>query len=289
MWKVARARGKKDDLFSTTVCITGMRVREAEPGPRAPGGHQGLGREEHKSHTAFTHQRGDDGKEGSESASRRGRTQDGAGQCDGEGPAPHPVGEEGPGAPCTCHHLRGGRSGDRSVRRQEGTGGGLDSECAPGWPEGKGQAAPSDPAGTPAPGPPPPQVPGRTPPPHPGPTAAGGARPGPRPRDAGRVVGGLAALGGEGTVLPPELCVRRGRRRHSPAHLPLSAAALVPHSGPDPPSASTKPQAAAAVVAAGREGRVGGLRRPRRRGPTRIRPPPGPAPGCCRHRPLARG
>ncbi|VTJ92014.1 Hypothetical predicted protein, partial [Marmota monax] len=62
------------------------------------------------------------------------------------------------------------------------------------------------------------------------------------------------------------------RRRHSPVRTP--------------PSASTNPQAAAAAVAAGREGRDGGLRRPRHRGPTRLLPPPGPPPGHRRRRSL---
>lgn len=57
------------------------------------------------------------------------------------------------------------------------------------------------------------------------------------------------------------------RRRHTPAGTP--------------PSASTNPQAAAAAVAAaaGREGLDGSQRQPRRLGPTRLRPPLGPAHG----------
>ena len=101
---------------------------------------------------------------------------------------------------------------------------------------------------------------------------------------------GLAALGGGGASLPRGPRAWRGRRQHSPARLPLRAATAAPHSGRDPPSASTKPQAAAvAAAAAGREGRDGCLRLPRRHGPTRLRPPRAPPPGRRRRRPLARG
>lgn len=70
-------------------------------------------------------------------------------------------------------------------------------------------------------------------------------------------------------------------RSHSPARF-VSARQRRHTPAGTPPSASTNPQAAAvaaAAAAAGREGRDGSQRQPRRLGPTRLRPPLGPAHG----------
>lgn len=161
--------------------------------------------------------------------------------------APPPAQPGGRGARCTCRRARG--TGARPAR---GT-------------LARGPGAPSGPARDPG-------VLGPTEP---------GARAG-RSRAKGHRTGSQTASqrsGAENARGPPGPRTRRRHRRHSPAGFPLPCSGdTTPRMGPHRPPQPT-PRAAAAAAAAGREGRNGGRRRPRHRGPTRLRPPPGPALG----------
>lgn len=180
---MARARGKGDDLFSTTVFINWkVRERRGGSGPRAPGrAAPEVGRERNrKAAQPSPQQPGDDGKEGSESESRTHAEPSRPARARGAW-AP-PGGRRGAGRSGTCCRLRGGRSGDGSVRRRGTTRGSGERAQAPAGPEGKGQAAPSDPAGTPRP------------PAPPGPRAHTNA-PAPRAQSCGRGTGRTSAEG----------------------------------------------------------------------------------------------
>lgn len=283
---MARARGKGDDLFPTTV-PRNWRVRHGRggPGPRAPGrAAPEVGGEEQKSRPAFIPAAG---------GRREGRKRER--EPDARRAQPPGASERGLGPTRWAERGRALRHllppPGRAERGPEREAPGNDAGQRRASP-GPGRAGGQRPSGALRPRRNP--APARPPAP-PGPTAHTNA---PAPRgpelragrgpDLGRGTpagagGSLAALGSDRGSLPRGgSCARRGRRRHSPARWPLHAAAPVPHSGPNPPSTSTKPQAAAATetaaAAAGREGRDGGLRQPRRRGPTRLRPPPRPRP-----------
>lgn len=140
-------------------------MREARASPRAPQQAPEIWRERNIKATHCLHpSSGVTTGRRKEARARGGRMLSGAYERQAKGPGPHPVDGEGPGAPCTCFYLRGGRSGDQSIGHREWTRGGDERASAPAGPEGKGQAAPSDPARPPPAPNPPLRVPGRTPP-----------------------------------------------------------------------------------------------------------------------------
>ena len=132
-------------------------------------------------------QQSDDGREGGrkETGARAGPTQSRADESGRDRPRPHPVGAEGPGAPCTCCHLWAGRAGNGASAAGKGRWAavsapppqeGRRAEAVRRPPTSPGSRHPALPAG--------PQGAHRSL--HPGPRAAGEARAGPRPRGAGR-------------------------------------------------------------------------------------------------------
>ena len=234
-------------------------------------------------------QQSDDGREGGrkETGARAGPTQSRADESGRDRPRPHPVGAEGPGAPCTCCHLWAGRAGNGASAAGKGRWAavsapppqeGRRAEAVRRPPTSPGSRHPALPAG--------PQGAHRSL--HPGPRAAGEARAGPRPRGAGRDWGQPRSTpGGAGgrcdTRLPGGPRARARARAEGPP--PALTCPLAPsHSGGgatlrrDSQSTSTKPQAAAAAAAAGQEG-AGQL--PETAPPPRpnpVPPAPGPAP-----------
>lgn len=199
-----------------------------------------------------------------------------------EGPTPAPPGGcRGAGRFLHLLPPLGGQSGERSYGRREGTLGSGERAPAPGRPEGRDRAAPSDLAGPPAPSLAR-RAPGRTPTPAPwaqsgrrgaGRTTAEGRRPG---------LGAASQHSGRWGGLRRESAPRATRAEGPPPALTCPLAPSRSGGGAtlrrDPQSTSTKPQAVAAAAAAGQEG-AGPL--PETAPPPRpnpVPPAPGPAP-----------